>query len=355
VKIAVLSNAAVIHTRRWVEHFRARGHEVRVWSLEPGPPELGAERLPSAPLPGVLRYPLAAGALRRALDRFAPDLVDAHYVPNYGVLATLVNRHPRVITAWGSDLLVAGRRDPFQRARAWAVLSSADHVLCDSGNLAAAARALGAPADRVSEIPWGVDLSRFAPGVARQRGLLFSARMHEPVYDLPTLFAGAADVMRERSSVELAIAGDGTLRSELERLAARVLPAGRYRFLGRLDPQAMAGWLSRADVYLSASRSDSTSVSLLEAMAAGAVPVVSDLEGNREWIAPGDGGVLFPTGDAVALAAAVRQVLDDAAFADAARARNRRVVEARGDWNANLARVEAIYRELVERHIAGAR
>ncbi len=340
MKIAVLSNAAVIHTRRWVEHFRGRGHEVRVWSLEPGPPELGAERLPSAPLPGVLRYPLAAGALRRALDRFAPDLVDAHYVPNYGVLATLVDRHPRVITAWGSDLLVAGRRDPFQRARARAVLSSADHVLCDSGNLAAAARALGAPADRVSEIPWGVDLSRFPPGVARQSGLLVSARMHEPVYDLPTIFAGVAELMRERSGLELAIAGDGTLRPDLERLAGRVLPAGRYRFLGRLDPQAMAGWLSRAEVYLSASRSDSTSVSLLEA--------------NREWIAPGDGGVLFPAGDAAALAAGVRQVLDDVAFAGAARARNRRVVEARGDWNANLGRVEAIYRELVERHAAGA-
>lgn len=344
----MLSNAAVLHTRRWAEHFRARGHEVRVWSLEPGPPGFTTERLASPPLPGFLRYPMAAGALRRALDRFAPDLVDAHYVPNYGVLATMVGRRPRVVSAWGSDLLVAGRRDPLQRRRAHAVLSSADHVLCDSENLAAAARELGATADRVSAIPWGVDLSRFRARGARPPGLLLSTRMHEPIYDLPTLFAGVGPLLEARPDLELAIAGDGTQRAKLERLAARTLPAGRFRFLGRLEPAAMADWLSRAEVYLSASRSDSTSVSLLEAMACGALPVVSDIDGNREWVGPGDGGFLFTPGDAASLTAALRRALADPGAAEAARARNRRVVEQRGDWSANLARVEALFERLIQ-------
>src|SRR5881396_3345657 len=85
VRIATLANAAVGHTRRWVEGLRGRGHTVGVWSLEPGPAELGAERLPAFPLPGFLRYPLAAPALMGVLARFGPDLVDAHYVPNYGL------------------------------------------------------------------------------------------------------------------------------------------------------------------------------------------------------------------------------------------------------------------------------
>src|SRR5207253_3496085 len=45
VRIATLANASVIHTQRWVEYFRSRGHEVAVWSLEPGPPALGARIL----------------------------------------------------------------------------------------------------------------------------------------------------------------------------------------------------------------------------------------------------------------------------------------------------------------------
>ena len=60
------------HTRRWVEYFRERGHEVRVWSLEVGPPALAAERLASIPAPGFIRYPLATLPRLRALEGFGP-------------------------------------------------------------------------------------------------------------------------------------------------------------------------------------------------------------------------------------------------------------------------------------------
>lgn len=346
MRIATLSNASVVHTERWVAHFRARGHDVRVWSLEPGPPALGAERLPAPPLPGALRYPLAAPALRRALARFAPDVVDAHYVPNYGLLGVLAGRRPLSVAAWGSDLLIAGPSNPLQRARARFVLRHAALVLADSGNLAAAAIALGAPRERVRAIPWGVDRTRFRPGAAREPGLVLSTRMHEPVYDMPVLIAGVAEVMSRRPDAFLAVAGDGSLRGSLERLAAERLPAGRYRFLGRLAPDALADWLGRAEVFVSASRSDSTSQSLLEAMAAGAVPVVSDLEGNREWVSEGQGARLFRVGDAHGFATALQRVLEDSAWSGAARAWNAGVIAARGDWPTNLARIEDAFAAL---------
>lgn len=339
MRIATLANASVVHTQRWVEHFRARGHDVRVYSLESGPASLGAQPLPRAPLPGALRYPLAAGALRKALDAFAPDLVDAHYVPNYGLLAALTGRRFSV-AAWGSDLLRAASRDAFQRARARHVLSRAALVLCDAENLAAAARRAGAPAALVRAIPWGVDRERFRPAPAREPGLIASVRMHEPVYDLPTVIRGLAPVLAERPGTHVVFAGDGSLRARLEALAARALPAGRFRFTGRIAPGEMAALLARAEVCVSASLSDSTSQSLLEAMAAGSLPVVSDIEGNREWVGPGDGAQLFTPGDAAALGAGVRIALTDADWARRARARNADVVARRADWHANLARIE---------------
>ncbi|MEK7823725.1 MAG: glycosyltransferase [Candidatus Eisenbacteria bacterium] len=355
MRIATLANAAVGHTRRWVEHFRARGHEVRVWSLERGPVELAAEPLPAAPLPGVLRYPLAAPALTGALARFAPDLVDAHFVPNYGLLGALSGRHPLSVTAWGSDLLLAGRSGPLQRARARFVLTRADLVLADAANLGRAARELGAPADHVHVIPWGVDLVRFRMTGAREPGLLLSTRMHEPVYDLETLIAGVAPVMARRPHLHLVLAGDGRRRGALERLAARLLPAGRYRFVGVLERPALAAYLARAAVYLSASRSDSTSVSLLEAMAGGALPVVSDIEGNREWVEEGEGARMFAPGDPGALAHALERALDEPAWAERACARNRRVVEERGDAARNMGRIEALFTALAgKRRAAGA-
>jgi glycosyltransferase involved in cell wall biosynthesis len=346
VRIATLSNASVIHTRRWVEHFLGRGHEVRLFSLEPPPAGLVAQALPRAPLPGALRYPFAAPALGRALARFRPDLVDAHFVPNYGLLGALVGRHPLSVAAWGSDLLVTGRRDALQRARARFVLGRADLVLCDADNLARAATALGAPPDRVRAIPWGIDRARFRPAAEREPGLLLSTRLHEPIYDLPTLLAGVAPVLASRPRTRLVVVGEGSLREELERQAARLLPAGRFTFAGRLEPRALADLLGRAEVYLSASRSDSTSLSLLEAMAAGAIPVVSDLEGNREWVGDGDGARLFPVGDAAALTRALDAALGDPAWSEAARARNAGVIASRGDWHVNLARIEAHFEAL---------
>lgn len=346
MKIATLSNAAVVHTQRWVEHLRSRGHDVRLWSLERGPGELGARALPELPLPGLLRYPLATPALLSELRAFGPDLVDAHYVPNYGLLGALAGFRPLSVAAWGSDLLIAGRRNALQRARARFVLRRADLVIADSRNLAEAALELGARRSTLRAIPWGIDRGRFASAAAREPGLLLSTRMHEDVYDIPALLRGAAVVMARRSGTFLAIAGDGSLLARHERLAAELLPAGRYRFLGRLSSADLALWLGRAEVYLSASRSDSTSLSLLEAMAAGALPVVSDIEGNREWVADGAGARLFAPGDAAALALALEAVLDDVAWATRARAHNAAVIAERGDWHRNFARIESAFAAL---------
>jgi len=351
VRIATLANASVVHTRRWVEHFRARGHDVRVFSLEPPWNEEEAQasfvRLPSPPLPGAIRYPLAVPRLKRELAAFAPQLVDAHYVPNYGLMGALSGRRPLSIAAWGSDLLVAAGRDPLQRARARFALERASLVLCDAENLAAAARSAGAPPTIVRAIPWGVDRALFRPAPAREPGLLLSTRMHEDVYDLATLIDAAGQVLEKRPGARMVVAGDGSRRPELERRAASRLPRDRCRFVGRIAPGELAGWLARADVYLSASRSDSTSQSLLEAMAAGALPVVSDIAGNREWVADGDGARLFAPGDATACARAIERALDDPAWAERARSRNTAVIERRGDWHVNLAQIEACFEALV--------
>ena len=352
LRIATLANASVVHTQRWVRHLRARGHDVRLYSMEHGPGDLAAFDLPRlVPGPGAIRYPLAVPRLMRELARFEPDLVDAHYVSNYGMMGALAGRHPLSIAAWGSDLLLTARRDPWQRARARFTLGRADLVLCDAENLAQAARTAGAAPGRVRALPWGVDRELFRPAPVREPGLLLSTRMHEPVYDLPTVIEGAARVLETRPDATLVIAGDGSGRRGLEALAASRLPPGRWTFTGMLDPVALASWLARTEVYLSASLSDSTSQSLLEAMAAGAVPVVSDLPGNREWIGDRDGGRLFPAGDSAALARAACEALADSTWAGTARARNAAVIAERGDWHVNLGRIE----DWFERLAAGER
>jgi glycosyltransferase involved in cell wall biosynthesis len=287
-------------------------------------------------------------ALRAALARFAPDVVDAHFVPNYGMMGALCGRRPLVVSAWGSDLLVTASANALQAARARFVLSRADAVIADGENLAEAARRFGG-GDRVHLVPWGVDLARFRPGAEREPGLLFSARMHEPVYDVPTILRGTAAELAADPAARLVIAGEGSETPGLRRLAARVLPAGRYEFIGRIGIDAMAAWLGRAEVYLSASHSDSTSQSLIEAMACGAIPVVTDIEGNRAWVRDGESARQFAPADAAGLARALRAARTDAAWGEAARRLNRARVERDADAASNLGRVERLFETLVAR------
>jgi glycosyltransferase involved in cell wall biosynthesis len=146
------------------------------------------------------------------------------------------------VTAWGSDLLITGPRNLLQRARARAVLGRADALIADSENLGVAARRLGAPAARTHVIPWGVDRERFAPRGSREPELIVSTRMHEPVYGMETVLAGASRVLARRPGATLVIAGEArSLRS-----AAARLPADRVHFAGWLDPDTMGpGWVRR--------------------------------------------------------------------------------------------------------------
>jgi L-malate glycosyltransferase len=87
--------------------------------------------------------------------------------------------------------------------------------------------------------------------------------------------------------VPLVVANDGSLRGALQAQAAALGLADRVVFVGRLDAGTQAGWYDRAQWYLSLPQSDSVAVSVLEAMAHGCIPILSDLPANRELVDSG--------------------------------------------------------------------
>jgi glycosyltransferase involved in cell wall biosynthesis len=112
-------------------------------------------------------------------------------------------------------------------------------------------------------------------------------------------------------------------------------------------PTELAQLLGQAAVYVSVPSSDGTSVSLLEAMTAGAYPIVSDLAANREWVG-GDGGAVVPTREVAPLAQAIVEGLNDPTRRASAAERNLELMSRQGSWDVNMARMEDAYRSLVE-------
>ena len=348
MRILLLAHAPSVHTQRWAGSLAARRHSLRLLSVvaAPGssfPGEVVGQG--GAPL-SFLRYLGARSAVRRALATWKPDVTVAHFLPNYGFLAALAGARPFVLVAWGSDLLVNARRSPLHAARARWVLGRATLTHVDGSNLEAAARSLGAPPSALWRRPWGVDADGLAPAEpwgerVRRAGALriLWTRMLEPLYDPMTFLRALAALHGRREPFHATIAGDGPLRAAMEEFVRRSGLGGQIRLVGFVDDARLRALYREHEVYASMSRSDSTSQSLLEAMAAGLYPVVSDIPGNEPWIglpSPSGGaarerGTAVPVGDAGALADALSRVRADAE-AEGRVARGAAFVRAEANW-----------------------
>jgi glycosyltransferase involved in cell wall biosynthesis len=112
--------------------------------------------------------------------------------------------------------------------------------------------------------------------------------------------------------LHLLVVGDGPQRRSLQRYAADFRHAGAIHFLGSRDAREI--W-PQVDLLWSAGDEDGPPLAILEAMAAGVPVVASDTPGNREVIAPGETGLLFPPGDRPGLGRCALRLLQDAAQA----------------------------------------
>jgi glycosyltransferase involved in cell wall biosynthesis len=115
-------------------------------------------------------------------------------------------------------------------------------------------------------------------------------------------------------------------------------------FPGQVSYDELPGYYRSADLYLSASHSDGTSISLLEAMACGKPALVSDIPGNREWVTAGENGWWFPDGSAEALAEAIIEAAELRSQLPGMGRAARCTAEQRADWEKNFPELLRAYR-----------
>jgi glycosyltransferase involved in cell wall biosynthesis len=212
VRISFLADASLPHTQRWVNHFVRRGHECLLVSLEEGEGyDCPVVYLESAQwLPPFLRYTTSVTAAAGRLRDFAPELVNAHFLPNYGWMATRMRARPLVLSTLGSDILVAAHRTPLHRWRTRYVLSRCDHVTSDGANLTRAIAAFGYPEERILTVPFGVEVERFEAAPERPESpiVILSTRRLEPIYDVETLLHAVGRMRSRAPSALPRLAGD---------------------------------------------------------------------------------------------------------------------------------------------------
>lgn len=347
-----------------------RGHEVHLLTFHDPVLEdaLTAEdnaNLRMTYLPTQLKWspvPLAR-RVRRLLDALRPDVWHAHIAIPYGVTAAIARQHPFFLSTHGSDVYFEAWASKVGRFRpllppgvgrlAFRVVhaglaSAADKVVVFSPDMMKLLPRLGYPRSRLVPCYLGIDTDLFRrrdrPPAAEEFRIVCTRNL-EPLYDHATLLEAAARLQAQGVRVSLRLAGSGSLRRFLEDYARRLGIADRVEFLGVVLHRQLPRLLSESDVMVSPSRSDTTAMSVLEAMSCG-LPVVATSVGSLpERIVPGRNGFLFRPGDVSELTAALGRLAADPALRDRMGADNEREVRAKFNLRETINRLEFAYEQ----------
>ncbi len=363
MRLSIISDPNSIHTRRWVNWFAQHGHTICVLAdipLREAWPGIEIIDLSKHFFAPIIRFPIWAVGVNLFLHRWRPDILHAHRVNSAGWLGAMCGFHPFVVTPWGSDLNDLALQPRLARPLASFVVRRADLLTASSQELLLQAQALGAAADRCFCIQWGVDLKSFFPGKSpelRQQlkigdgPVILSSRTLDKIYNIHILLAAMPAVLAQFPNATLVLRDYNSTLAYKNQLIQQIKDLGieySIRWIGRLDPwEANAAVYRMSDIVVSIPISDSMAVSNWEALACGVPLIASDLPALREWIVPGENGLLVPVGNSEAVGRAIIKLLGDPELQNRFRQRGMEIARQNADHQIEMVKMEQLYQDLL--------
>lgn len=363
VRVALLAGGASIHTIRWANGLNAAGVEVHLISQHPLLESVDdGVYVYLFPFRGVLGYFTMALGVRRLLEKIKPDLVNAHYASGYATAARLARYRPWLLSVWGSDVYIFPTKSPLHRWWAASNLMAADAVASTSHSMAQQVRYIAPDLQTVEITPFGVDFDGYSQPVSvcadeslREDFVIGTVKSMSHVYGIDILLRTFKKVVAElvaRQSpwarrIHLRLVGGGSEMESLQALAASLGLSDKVTFVGRVPHEKVPVELSKLDVFVALSRSESFGVAAIEAGAAGLPVVVSDVGGLPEVVIDGETGLVVPSENADAAAEAIMRLLEDPELRCRLGAKGREHVAANYSWPACVKNMIEVFRKTV--------
>jgi glycosyltransferase involved in cell wall biosynthesis len=365
MKICFISHPDVTHTRRWVDWFARRDHQVCVIADFPHQEPWPGRKVFDLSMHfnrSAFRYLPWALWTRQIVRAWQPDILHAHRVNSAGWLGAAAGFHPFVVTPWGSDLYLQPQRSVLAHRLARFVLSRSDLVTVDSHDLGQAAAQYGAQLDQIHTVQWGVDVDLFQPDIDCSQlrdklqiepaaQVVLSARAMSNVYQIHIIVESIPAVLQAAPLTIFLIRDYNTNQSYKRQIVQQIEKLGvgpAVRWLGVLPRwEDNIQVYNLADVVLSVPLSDGTPVSVLEAMACGTPVIASNLPSLREWINDGENGRLVPVGDSLALSHALIELLRDSSLRQRFSTRNVELIRIKANHHLEMEKMENLYASLI--------
>jgi L-malate glycosyltransferase len=368
MRILYFSRDYTPHDHRFLTSLVESGQEVFFLRLERRGLQVEDRSLPPAVNQVVWRggrkpfrwrdVPALLASLRGVIRKVRPDVLHAGPIQTTGFLAALSGFRPLVVMSWGSDLLKDADKNRWMRWVTGYTLRRSTTFTGDCAAVRDKALTFGVPQERIFTFPWGINLETFSPGPAdglrarlgwQDQFTVLSLRSWEPIYGIDVLLRGFARAAQQNPNLRLLLLGGGSLAGMVHQMIQQHNLEHRVHLGGLVNQNELPRIYRSADLYVSASHSDGSSVSLMEALGSGLPSLVTGIPSNREWVREGQEGWLFSDGDDAALA---EKILHAASLPKErlsvmglqARAR----AEDRADWKKNFIVLLEAYRAAIK-------
>lgn len=347
MRICYIANSDISHTVKWVSCFVNKGHEVHVISHK------------DVDIPGAKVYYIdyniknfifKSKKVHSLIKRIAPDVLHAHQANTCGLYAATMKGYPFIVSAWGSDILIAPEKSFIMKAIVKYVLKRAIYITSDANYLTERIIELGAKKEKVYTFPMGVNEDilnyRHVYDINNPSLNIISTRKLEKIYKIDVLIKGFYEALKVFNDMTLTIGASGSQDEELKKLVNKLGIEDKVIFTGRYKPDEVGKLLMDKDVFISIPESDSTSVSLLEGMAVGLFPIVSDLPGNREWINDNKNGIVLKLTSPKCIKDAILWCAYNKEHLKNSLDLNIDIIKKRALWKNNAKQIEKLYKNI---------
>lgn len=245
-------------------------------------------------LKNLSNYSTAIKAYKDIIEEENPDIIHIQQISTYSFLLLRAlkkskKKIPVVLTTWGSDVLLLPEKGFIFKKMVQYVLNHCDKFTTDAQFVA----------DRMQQLarkPLHTVIANFGINIVDieidKENIIYSNRLHKPLYRVDKIIKAFHLFSQQHPDWKLVVGAMGTETDNLKQLTKELDLEEKVTFIGWVDAAVNSKMYAKSRLWVSIPESDATSISLLEAMSLGAIPVVIDLPANREWIQHGVNGII---------------------------------------------------------------
>lgn len=360
MRILYFSPRYVTHDYRFLKSISDAGHEVFFVQLEGNQRQVESRLVPENVHQVIWkggRDPFRWSNLisltldfQRLIKEIKPDLIHAGPIQTCAFIAVLSGFRPILTMSWGFDLMDDVHRNKWWEWVTRYTLKRSTFFTSDAKVTRDMAVTYGMDPEKTVVFPWGVDLAHFRFQVFESKTsktfTLFCNRSWELRYGMDVLAKAFVKVAQEKDNVDLILLNGGSQGGRIRQILQSGGVLDRVTFGGQISQTDLPRWYHMADLYISPSHVDGSSVSLMEALACGLPCLVSDIPANKEWVTENENGWLFRDGDVDDLANKILAAMDQREKLPQIGRAARRSAEMRADWKKNAETLMNVYRSL---------